>query len=90
MIIWGIVLFSLGVIATLDSQFNYGYVLRVYNSTLIMLLSLGVLIRARILKQKGEKEKLRETNQQLEAKVQELESQIANLKPKEVKQEVPA
>ena len=88
MIIWGIVLFCLGVIATLDSQFNYGYMLRFYNSTLFMLLSLGVLIRARVLHQRGEKEKLKATKEELEEKVQQLEARLAKYESEESKEEL--
>ena len=89
MVISGVILFCLGVVATLDSQFNYGYVFRVYNSTLIMLLSLIVFVRAKMLKQTSEKEKLRDTNQELEARVQELEEQLAKYQPEKAKEEVP-
>ena len=77
MFIWGVVLLALGTLAMLDAQYNYGYIFRSSNATLFMLTSLGVLIRTRILSQRGEKEHLREENQKLTTRVHELETQLA-------------
>ncbi len=42
---WCALLFSLGVLAFLDSLFNYGEIFRQINSVLFMLTSLGLLVR---------------------------------------------
>jgi hypothetical protein len=73
MFIWGIVLFGLGILAVLDSQFNYGYVFRSANSFVFMLLSLGILIRTRILQKLGYKERLLRSNIELTAKIEDIE-----------------
>ncbi len=57
MLSWCLVLLGLGVLAFLDSQFNYGYIFRSVNSVLFMLVSLGLLIRARVLIKLGFTEK---------------------------------
>jgi cytochrome c oxidase subunit IV len=45
MLVWCSFLFFLGVLAFLDSIFNYGEIFRQGNAFLFMLLSLGLLIR---------------------------------------------
>lgn len=45
MLIWCAVLFILGILAFMDSLFNYGEIFRQVNSVLFMLVSLGLLIR---------------------------------------------
>jgi len=45
MLSWCIILFGLGVLAFLDTIFNYGDIFRRVNSVMFMLVSLGVLIR---------------------------------------------
>jgi hypothetical protein len=45
MLIWCIILFSLGISAFLDSLFNYGDIFRRVNSVLFMLIALGLLVR---------------------------------------------
>lgn len=72
MLIWCITLFVLGILAFLDTIFNYGDIFRRVNSVLFMLLSLGLLIRTRMLMKFQKIEKL-------EARNAELESQMAQL-----------
>ena len=72
MFIWSLVLFGLGILAVLDSQFNYGYLFRSTNSVLFMLVSLGVLVRTRMLQKFGIKERLMESNKKLNAQVKEM------------------
>ncbi len=72
MFIWCIVLFGLGIFALLDAMFNYGQILRTVNSVLFMLLSLGLLVRTKMLM--GFKNK-----EQLEARNTELEKQSAQI-----------
>jgi len=45
MLIWCGILFTLGILAFMDSLFNYGDIFRQVNSVLFMLVSLGLLIR---------------------------------------------
>jgi len=73
MFIWSLVLFGLGILAVLDSQFNYGYIFRSANSFVFMLLSLGILIRTKMLEKLGYKEKLLKTNIELSAKIEDME-----------------
>ena len=73
MFIWSLVLFGLGILAVLDSQFNYGYIFRSANSFMFMLLSLGVLIRTRMLQKIGYREKLLKNNIELSAKIEDME-----------------
>jgi hypothetical protein len=72
MFIWSLVLFGLGILAILDSQFNYGYLFRTANAIMFMLVSLGMLIRTRIMRNLGYKERLVEYNRELKARVREL------------------
>jgi len=72
MLNWSLVLFGLGVLAVLDSQFNYGFVFRSATSVVFMLVSLGVLVRTRMLEKLGFKEQLLESNERFKAQVEEL------------------
>jgi hypothetical protein len=45
MLIWCAVLFGLGILAFMDSIFNYGEIFRQVNSVLFLLTSLGLLVR---------------------------------------------
>ena len=45
MLVWCAILFTLGILAFLDSLFNYGEIFRQVNSVVFMLVSLGLLIR---------------------------------------------
>jgi hypothetical protein len=71
MLIWSSVLLALGALAFLDSQFNYGYIFRSVNSVLFMLVSLGLLVRTRILIKLGFQEHLISRNGRLEELVRE-------------------
>ncbi len=57
MLIWCVTLFCLGVIAFMDSFFNYGDIFRRVNSVVFMLLSLGLLIRTSIMLKQSSKAK---------------------------------
>jgi hypothetical protein len=72
MFVWGLVLFGLGVLAFLDACFNYGQLFRTANSFMFMLVSLGVLIRTRVMKKMGYKEQLVESNDMLKARIMAL------------------
>ena len=90
MLIWSFVLLGLGVLAVLDSQLNYGQIFRSANSVVYMLLSLGVLIRTKILKIQGYRERLVRKNIELEAKVEELQHSLTLLEKQGVDQNIPA
>ena len=88
MFAWSIVLFGLGVLAVLDSQFNYGYIFRSANSFLFMLLALGLLIRTKMLEKLGYKEQLLETSKELETHIENFKTSQTPMEKREVKQEV--
>jgi hypothetical protein len=89
MLIWSIMLLGLGVLAVLDSQFNYGHIFRSANSFIYMLLSLGILIRTRIMGTQGYREQLVRKNIELQEKVEELQRSIDQLKKRTVEKNVP-
>jgi len=66
MLAWCAIMFGLGIIAFLDSLFNYGEIFRRVNSVLFLLVSLGLLVRTSM------KIKLRYI-ENLQAKLEELE-----------------
>ena len=70
MLSWCIILFGLGVLAFLDTIFNYGEIFRRINSVVFMLISLGLLVRLSMMARTGEKEKLQNRNAELEKKVE--------------------
>lgn len=73
MLAWCAILFGLGVVAFLDTIFNYGEIFRRVNSVVFMLVSLGLLVRTSM------KMRLR-TMEGLISKVEELESQLSRVK----------
>ena len=73
MLAWCTILFGLGVVAFLDTIFNYGEIFRRVNSVVFMLVSLGLLVRTSM------KMRLR-TIEGLISKVEELESQLSRVK----------
>ena len=66
MLVWCITLFCLGIIAFMDSLFNYGDIFRRINSIVFMLVSLGLLIRTSVMARMGHKEELSRRNEELE------------------------
>lgn len=90
MLIWSIVLLSLGIMAVIDSQVNYGHIFRSANAVLFMLLSLGVLVRTKILGSRGFRERLVRKNIELESRVEELERSLAQLKKQSFEENIPA
>lgn len=88
MFIWSLVLFGLGILAVLDSQFNYGYLFRSANSLVFMLVSLGVLVRTRMLEKFGIKEQLIESNRKLKTQVNEMKQSETQVQQRETRQEV--
>jgi hypothetical protein len=69
MLIWCMTLFGLGVLAFLDTIFNYGEIFRRVNSILFMLLSLGLLVRTKMLIKFGRIEGLMKRNAELETRL---------------------
>lgn len=69
MLVWCAILFGLGVLAFLDTIFNYGEIFRRVNSVVFMLLSLGLLIRTRLLTKFGKLEALLKKNTELESQI---------------------
>lgn len=78
MLVWSMVLFILGILALLDSQFNYGYLFRTANSAVFMLVALGILIRTRLLEKMGIKERLLLNNDELRARMLKLKDTQKN------------
>ena len=80
MLYWCGILFALGVLAFLDTVFNYGEIFRKVNTVLFMLLSLGLLVRTKMMINYQRMEKL--TGQNVELK-QQLDSLSLSKTPKE-------
>ena len=72
MLIWCVTLFALGVLAFLDSLFNYGDIFRRINTVLFMLLSLGLLVRTSMMMKLKKMEKLTERNVELQQQLNEI------------------
>lgn len=70
MLSWCIILFGLGVLAFLDTIFNYGEIFRRVNSVVFMLISLGLLVRLSTMTRTAQKEKLQNRNAELEKRVE--------------------
>jgi hypothetical protein len=70
MLAWCAILFFLGILAFLDTIYNYGEIFRRVNSVVFMLVSLGLLVRTSM------KMKIRRL-EGLIAKVEELEEQVS-------------
>jgi len=86
MFIWSLVLMGLGILAILDSQFNYGYIFRTADSLMFFLVSLGVLVRTQQLAKIGFKERLLESNEDLKARMAAWKQSLAPIENKESKQ----
>ena len=90
MLIWSFVLLCVGVLAILDSHFNYGYIFRSANAFVYMLLALGILVRTKMLGNQGYRERLVRRNIDLEAQVEELQSSLNRLEKQGVEKNIPA
>ena len=73
MLAWCGILFALGVLAFMDSMFNYGEIFRQVNSILFMLVSLGLLVRTTI------KTRLR-TMEKYAARIMALEQELSAMR----------
>ena len=67
MLLWCATLFGLGVLAFLDTFFNYGEIFRRVNAVVFMLLSLGLLVRTRMLIKLGRLDGLLKRNTEQES-----------------------
>jgi len=74
MLVWCAILFSLGVLAFLDSTFTFGEIFRTINSVLFMLVSLGLLVRTSMKRRLRELETLRERIMELEQQLRSFET----------------
>jgi hypothetical protein len=88
MLIWCLTLFGLGVLAFLDTFFNYGEIFRRVNSVVFMLLSLGLLVRTRMLVKFGKIEALLQRNIELESQVNQSKQSPAPQKQEEKTEKV--
>jgi len=75
MIFWSTMLFILGVLAFLDSLFNYGEIFRQVNTFMFMLISLGLLIRLRMERKEAWKAKLVDTVKTEEKKAEPVKTE---------------
>ena len=73
MLAWCAILFALGILAFLDTIYNYGEIFRRVNSVVFMLVSLGLLVRTSM------KMRMRRI-EGLISKVDDLEGQLARYK----------
>ena len=80
MVLWSSVLLGLGILATLDSVFNYGHIFRMANSVMFLLVSLGLLVRTRALKKRAYKEKLERNNDNLRERMMEMRNSVEAIK----------
>jgi len=87
MLFWSLTLFALGILALLDSQFNYGYLFRTANSAVFMLVSLGILVRTRLLEKMGYKERLLLNNDELRSRMLKLKDEKKGVEKGAPKQE---
>jgi len=74
MLIWCCLLFVLGILAFLDSLFNYGEIFRQVNSVLFLLTSLGLLVRCTMKKRFAARERLAEDIRVAEKELKALKS----------------
>lgn len=73
--LWTLMLLAVGVCGILgfyDSLYGFGELMRMINSGILILLSLGLLMRTWVKKNLGKTEKLIERNLELEKRVEEL------------------
>jgi hypothetical protein len=67
MLLWCALLFSLGILAFMDSLLNYGEIFRMINSVIFMLVALGLLVRTSMKMKQRTIENLVDRVHQLEA-----------------------
>jgi len=77
MLIWCGILFGLGILAFMDSLFNYGEIFRQVNSVLFMLVSLGLLVRTTTKIRRGAMERQTDRLNSLETELAEIQKERA-------------
>jgi hypothetical protein len=80
MLIWCAVLFGLGILAFMDSIFNYGEIFRQVNSVLFLLTSLGLLVRTTTKIRGKQLESYQEQVARLEMEMRSLRAEQDSLK----------
>lgn len=80
MLIWCAVIFGLGILAFLDSIFNYGEIFRQVNSVLFLLTSLGLLVRTTTKIRGKQLESYQEQVARLEMEVRNLRNEQESMK----------
>jgi hypothetical protein len=80
MLIWCAILFGLGILAFMDSIFNYGEIFRQVNSVLFLLVSLGLLVRTTTKIRGKQLESYQEQVARLEMEVRNMHAEQDNLK----------
>jgi len=80
MLIWCAILFGLGILAFMDSIFNYGEIFRQVNSVLFLLVSLGLLVRTTTKIRGKQLESYQEQVARLEMEVRNMHTEQDNLK----------
>ena len=80
MLIWCAILFGLGILAFMDSLFNYGEIFRQVNSVLFLLVSLGLLVRTTTKIRGKQLESYQEQVARLEMEVRSMQSEQDHLK----------
>lgn len=80
MLIWCAILFGLGILAFMDSIFNYGEIFRQVNSVLFLLTSLGLLVRTTTKIRGKQLESYQEQVARLEMEMRSMRSEHENLK----------
>jgi len=78
MLIWCAILFALGILAFMDSIFNYGEIFRQVNSVLFMLTSLGLLVRTTTKIRGKQLESYQEQVSRLEMEVRNMRTEHEN------------
>ncbi len=85
--IWTLMLLAVGacgILGFFDSLYGFGELMRMINSGILIMLSLGLLMRLWVKKNLRKTEKLIERNMELEQRVQELCQQAHNQKSETV------
>lgn len=80
MLIWCAILFGLGILAFMDSIFNYGEIFRQVNSVLFLLTSLGLLVRTTTKIRGKQLESYQEQVARLEMEMRSLRNEQENSK----------
>jgi hypothetical protein len=88
MVLWCVVLLALGILSILDTIFNYGTIFRVADSALFMLVSLGILVRVKVLSKRRHREQLEQNNDRLRERMMEIRNSLYAIKQGEPIDEV--